>query len=317
MLVGINYYDGVDVDVHSLEKSDWDLIFMFDIKKCEVFIAIEKTKNLTKAATLLGYTQPGISNIVRSMEEEVGFPLFYRTHQGVMLTSEANRLLPEIKTILTCMKSLEQTVDNINGIKAGHVSIGSYSSTSMLFLSKWIERFSKLYPNITFSIIEGGTSELEEALNTFKVDIAIMSKQSHHTYSWIPLIEDPICAVLPLDFHYQEKSFRVSDYDQMPLIYHEKGLDVDVDHVIDYMKNNNITPIYKYCMSFDRTMMSMIEHHLGIGIIPELITKYFFGNLKILPLEPPFKRELGIASLSEIPLSPVARLFVEYCQKNI
>lgn len=290
---------------------------MLDIKTCEVLVAIEKTGNLTKAAQMLGYTQPGISNIVKSLEEELGFPLFFRAHQGVSLTPEAMLLLPEVKAILAGMKSLKQTVNSINGIKVGSLSIGSYSSTSMHFLSEWIEKFSKKYPNITFSITEGGTSELEEALDTFKVDIAIFSKQPNHTYNWIPLIEDPICAVLPPDFHYSEKTFKLSDYDKMPLIYHEKGMDVDVDDVIDYMEGININPIYKYCISFDRTMMSMIEHHLGIGIIPELITKYYSGNLKVLPIDPPFKRELGIASLAEVPLSPVAKLFIDYCTSHV
>lgn len=286
---------------------------MFDIKTCEVIVAIEKTGNLTKAAQMLGYTQPGISNIVRSLEEALGFPLFYRAHQGVSLTPEAKLLLPEIKAVLAGVKSLEQTVDSINGIKVGSLSVGSYSSTSMHYLSKWIEHFSKKYPNITFSIFEGGTVDLEEAINTYKVDIAIMSKQPDHSYNWIPLLEDPICAVLPPDFHYSGKSFNLSDYDQMPLIHHERGTDVDVDHVFDYMKSQGIIPIYKYCMSFDRTMMSMIEHHLGIGIIPKLITDYYHGSLKTLPLNPPFKRELGIASLAEVPLSPVAKLFIDYC----
>lgn len=290
---------------------------MLDIKKCEVLIAIERTNNLTKAAQLLGYTQPGISNIVKSMEEELGFPLFYRAHQGVSLTREAQVLLPKIKAILAGIKSLDQTVADIKGIKVGNISIGSYSSTSIYYLSRWIEKFSKKYPGITFSIMEGGTSELEDALNSYKVDIAIISKQPNHNYNWIPLLEDPICAVLPPDFHYPNKTFKLSDYNQMPFIYHEKGVDVDVDHVIDYMNNNNISPMYKYCMSFDRTMMSMIEHHLGIGIIPELIVSYYHGDLKTLPLDPPFQRELGIASLPDVPLSPVAKLFIDYCKNHI
>ena len=42
--------------------------------------------SLTKAANLLGYTQPGISHMITSLEQELGFPLLIR---------DRNRLYPD------------------------------------------------------------------------------------------------------------------------------------------------------------------------------------------------------------------------------
>ena len=290
---------------------------MLDIKKCEVIITIAEEKNLTRAAEKLGYTQPGISNIVRKIESEVGFPIFNRHHNGMTLTKEAERLLPQVQTIIANYKSIEETVSNIKGINEGHINVGSYSSMSITYLTSWIEGFNKLYPNITFSIIEGGYSDLEEGLDSYNLDMALLSRQPWHSYSWTPLIDDEVFAILPRDTKFPRKSVTFKDFNNVPLIYHEKGSDPDVERILAILENKGIKPDYKYCISFDRTMMSMIEHHLGYGMLSELIAKYYHGKIKCLPFNPPIYRKLGIATRKDLLHSPVVELFIDYCRRHI
>ncbi len=286
---------------------------MLDIKKCEVIITIAEENNLTRAAEKLGYTQPGISNIIRKIEEETGFPLFHRHHNGMTPTKETERLLPQIKKILANHRSIEETVSSINGIHEGHITIGSYSSMSITYLASWIESFVKQYPNITFSIVEGGYRDLEEGLNSFRIDMALMSRQPWHNYAWTPVLNDELYAILPADSNFPRDTVTFSDFDNIPLIYHEKGSDPDVERILSNLAAKGILPDYKYCISFDRTMMSMIEHHLGYGILSELIFRYYHGKLKCIPFDPPIYRELGIATRGDILHSPAVELFIEHC----
>ena len=52
--------------------------------------------SLTKAANLLGYTQPGISHMITSLEQELGFPLLIRAKDGVYPTDEGQQLFTQI-----------------------------------------------------------------------------------------------------------------------------------------------------------------------------------------------------------------------------
>jgi DNA-binding transcriptional LysR family regulator len=63
--------------------------------------------------------------------------------------------------------------------------------------------------------------------------------------------------------------------------------------------------------------MSMIEHHLGYGILSELIAKYYHGKIKRLPFNPPIYRKLGIATRKDLLNSPVVELFIDYCRRHI
>ena len=71
-----------------------------NIRKYEAFVRAVELGSLSKAAEELGYTQSGISHMMQSLEEEVGFPLLVRTSVGIKPNSEGEMLLPVIRELL-------------------------------------------------------------------------------------------------------------------------------------------------------------------------------------------------------------------------
>ncbi len=58
---------------------------MDEIKR-EALITAAEQDSLSTAARILGYTQSGISRMIRSLEDELGLTLLVRTKKGVALT---------------------------------------------------------------------------------------------------------------------------------------------------------------------------------------------------------------------------------------
>lgn len=50
--------------------------------------------NLTRAAEQLGYTQSGLSYVIKTLESELGFPLLVRSRTGVRPTKECQQTSP-------------------------------------------------------------------------------------------------------------------------------------------------------------------------------------------------------------------------------
>ncbi|MFQ6976252.1 MAG: LysR family transcriptional regulator [Oscillibacter sp.] len=50
--------------------------------KCEAFLAAAELGSLTATAELLGYTQSGVTRMIGTLEEELGFPLFLRSKRA-------------------------------------------------------------------------------------------------------------------------------------------------------------------------------------------------------------------------------------------
>ena len=65
--------------------------------KYKVFLKGAELGNITRAAQELNYTQSGVSQIISSLERELGFPLRVRTKAGTVLTSSGERVLESIR----------------------------------------------------------------------------------------------------------------------------------------------------------------------------------------------------------------------------
>ena len=56
-----------------------------DIKRLELLADIAETHNLTISANNMGYTQSGVSHVIKKLEQELDISLLKRTNRGVVL----------------------------------------------------------------------------------------------------------------------------------------------------------------------------------------------------------------------------------------
>ena len=78
-----------------------------------------------RRAETLGYTQSGVTHMMRSLEEEAGFPLLLRGNRGVKFTAEGERLAPLFRELLQASDRLEQEMALTRGVERGSVKIGN------------------------------------------------------------------------------------------------------------------------------------------------------------------------------------------------
>jgi len=64
-----------------------------DIKQLNYFVHVADLRSFSKAAAVLAMAQPALSRMIRSLETELGAPLFYRNGRGVVVTEAGERLL--------------------------------------------------------------------------------------------------------------------------------------------------------------------------------------------------------------------------------
>ncbi|MCR5054421.1 MAG: LysR family transcriptional regulator [Lachnospiraceae bacterium] len=286
-----------------------------EINKYLLFADVAETKNFTKSGDNMGYTQPGVSHILKSMEHEIGFPLFIRTRQGIELTPNAEIILPIVRRLLSINEQLEQTIASLNGLEIGHLSIASFASISRIWLPKVLNRFQREYPGIEIELMEGGTDDIVGWINNNYVDFGLVSRRHTEGLEWISIAEDPLVAVLPEGYVDDDDTvFPIKEMHNKPFIIPAEGTDYDVHYAL---ADSGVVPDERFSSKDDSAIVSMVANNLGLSILPELVVMGNDFKFKNLPLDPPYSRELGIAYRSGSSLSPAAKHFLEVLQEVI
>ncbi|MDO5111634.1 MAG: LysR family transcriptional regulator [Clostridia bacterium] len=286
-----------------------------DTARYRAFLSAVETGSFTKAAEALRYTPSGVCQLVNALEKELGLTLLVRDKRGVTLTHNGAEVLPAVRALLLEEERLHQLAAGLNGLTLGRITIGAYSSVSTHWLPAIIKGFQEIYPNVEIHLMEGIHQEIDAWLAEKKIDMAFYSFKTPMKHKWIPLAEDPMIAVLPMDHPLAgEKAYPLSYCQRERFIMPGLGMDADVEALF---RANHLSPRIGFSTLETFSTLAMIEQGLGMTITNALITKKWEGNVARLPLDPPQSITLGIALQSLKKASPAVRRFVDYAVERL
>jgi len=286
-----------------------------NIKKYEAFLRAVELGSLSKASEELGYTQSGISHMMQSLEDEVGFPLMIRTSSGIQPNAEGQLLLPTIRQLLNTNESLEQYIAKIKGADTGRIRIASFSSVATYWLPHIISAFRKDFPNVEIQIIEGGANTIDTMMENREADLCLYSGGKQRDFEWIPLFEDKLLALMPPGHPLTElESVPIDALMNEQFIMPLAGYDYEVHHILDKLEHY---PHIRFSSCSDYAIISMVTEGLGVSILPELLLRNYRNDAVAMPMDPPQSRVLGMGVSQIRTSSPVTRNFMRYVQEYL
>lgn len=286
-----------------------------DIRKYELFVNVAETGNFTRSADLCGYTQSGVSHLLKSLENELGFSLFIRSKQGVTLTPNGELLLPLVRALLSDHATIEQTVHKINNCETGQIKIGAFTSIAIRWLPPVLYQFEKDYPNIRLTIKDGGADDLRSWMESGAIDLAFLSERHMGSMEFVPLYKDPLVAVLPNGHpDAARKEVPIQNFHKKPFIISSIGTDYDIHYALSDAK---VKPALRYSCSDDHAIISMVSNNLGVSVLPELIVQSYSSSVCVRPITPRYYRVLGIGYKTKEHLTPASKKFLEYATDYI
>jgi LysR family transcriptional regulator, cell division regulator len=157
-----------------------------DAADLRMFQSVASTGSMSKAAHELNTVQSNVTARIKSLEDEVGFALFERTHRGVTLTAAGQRLLPFAARAARLLEDAKRAVAD-DGAPSGALTIGSLDTTAALHLSPALARYVGAYPAVDLSLRTGTTAELIEQVLDRQLDGAYVCGPVNHP----DLLADP------------------------------------------------------------------------------------------------------------------------------
>lgn len=286
-----------------------------DNKKLYAFLKAAEAGSQAAAADALGYTPSAVSQLVSSLEKELGLTLLERSSKGVRVTAEGRGLIPLINDYLAHEQRIYDYAADVRGLLAGSLSITAYPSAATNWLPEIVGLFSKDYPDIHITIMECVRSDIYEHLDLGEAELGILTYADPMPYEWIPLAEEQMLAVLPENHPLADAcSYPVSRAWQDKFILTSQGQDLEI---LNILKKNNVNPEISYTTYDTPVTLAMVQQGLGVSIVNELSACRWNEHIVKLPLDPPEKITFGIACRSIDQLSSVARRFLEYAVRYL
>lgn len=263
------------------------------IHKYKAFCKVADNGSFTQAAAELGYSQSSISRMVADLEQGWGLTLALRSRAGVTLTPEGEALLPYVRRLCAELDDIESRVDDLKDNATGVLRIGTISSIATHWLPEVISSFKEKYPQMTYELLLGSYSEIEDWILSGRVDCGFIRLPAKEGLEAVPLTEDELMAVLPREHVLAGcERVQVQEFCKYPFLSLAENRDVEDAGIFNSL---GLRPEVLIETWDDYCIMSMVEKGMGISILPSLILKRIPHDVIVRPLEPKASRTLAFA----------------------
>jgi DNA-binding transcriptional LysR family regulator len=280
-------------------------------ERYRAFLAIVDTGSISKAAQMMNYTQSGISYLIKSLEEDLGFELFTRTKNGADLTEHGELVLPYIKRLVQASDVLLDISMKDAKLRQGVFMVGAFKDATIGWIPDILTDFKHLYPNVRMGIYNADHNKLLEALHDGIISCAITSEEPEGDLDWELLTEDPYYTVLPEGHRLAGKeSLAPAELASECVIEPDEANGPYLEQIVlkmDYPPND------VYEVDDDIAAVRMVAAGHGISLLPELCLKYCpKDGIVAVPLEG-ISRRIYFVTLKEGHASPTLNAFRGIC----
>lgn len=140
-----------------------------------IFYYVAKYGNITQAAKILLNNQPNLTRAIKTLESELGCPLFIRNNRGMKLTPEGERLFGHIRIAFENIEAGEAEIIESRNLEKGTVFVAASEVALHCVLLPVLKQYRTLYPGIRLKISNHSTPQAVDAIKNGIADIAVVT----------------------------------------------------------------------------------------------------------------------------------------------
>jgi DNA-binding transcriptional LysR family regulator len=144
-----------------------------DIALAKTFLTVIETGSFVEAGARLHITQSTVSARIRSLETQVGKPLFERSKAGAQLTAAGAQFHKHALALVRVWEHARLEV-GLAERHRDHVAVGGQISLWRGFLLNWIAWLRDIRPDVAVTATVGFSSELMERIGEGTLDLAVL-----------------------------------------------------------------------------------------------------------------------------------------------
>lgn len=158
--------------------------------------------NISAAAEALHTAQPGVSNQIRLLEEELNVQIFERNGKRLVgITQPGRSVLAMAERILRELENIKQVGFEFTHEASGNLSIATTHTQACYALPAVISAFTKRYPRVQLHIHQGNPTQIAQLAASGVADLAIATEgiDLYEDLAVMPCYQWNRCVIAPKD----------------------------------------------------------------------------------------------------------------------
>jgi LysR family hydrogen peroxide-inducible transcriptional activator len=251
-----------------------------EFRHLEYLVAIEEGKNFTRAAEKVYRSQPAVSQQVRGLEEDIGFPIFERRgrREGITPTPAGELVLSWARTVLEQRREIFGIARAIYRGEVPTLRLGFSSFVNPTLLTTFRQCYSELFPKCEVVFSGGDFAIILQRLAGSTLDCAILPCPiESKTLNIIPVAQsqlvvcmrtdDPLASQTHLDVHeiaprirvFRDPELHPSAHAHLVHLFAEVGIPIS-------LANSVTNPADIQWMVKERYGLALIDEALSLDI---------------------------------------------------
>lgn len=236
--------------------------------------AVDCGLNLSRTAQALNTTQPAITRMVRSLEQELGTELLVRSATRICgITSQGEKIVARARQILHDVLDLGLIArDEVEPV-TGEIKVGTTHAYACYGMVDIVKQFALRYPRVDLNLCQGSQVEIIQWVSKGEINVGISGTPQKLPANVLTLDAYPIerCIIAPAHHPILKvKRITLKDIARYPIVAHDENNEIGAV-LREKMAKAGLTPHIIVNAKDSDVVLRYVAAGIGIALLPRLV----------------------------------------------
>ncbi len=150
----------------------------YTLRQVEVFLAIARFENISRAAESLSMSQSAASSALKDLERQFDISLFDRIGKKIRINDLGTSLQAKAEAVLEQSGDLERAFADTGDL--GHLKVGATLTIGNYLAVKMIAQFREAFPRADIELTVANTQTIAEQVVRYELDVGLIEGELRH-----------------------------------------------------------------------------------------------------------------------------------------
>lgn len=240
-----------------------------EIYQLKTFLKVADLNNITRSADEMHISQPSVSAHIKALEDELGVLLFTRTHKGMEITPNGEKLKVAAEQVINSVDSMIQMSRELQANSKREIHISTNTFPEVLKINELLSKTVNGELNIDFTISYRNTHQILENIRDAKIDCGFAYGDFHYNELGSLLLANiPLRIIGPKSWADKLSIMNLDELMELPWIFMNEDCPF-YDAANETLKELRTKMGIATRVDHEDQILNLVTSAIGISIIPE------------------------------------------------